>query len=913
MSLHTLSARNRHESFATSPSSTRPSMTVQIDNVLHQVEQMPSLPAVAAKILHIVLEDEFSLSELASLVESDPALTLKVLKSVNNAERGGHQVSSVSHAFPLIGMRPLRILLLSVIVRDGLVGSETEEDDLHKELWIHSLATAIFAGLLAERTYPQLRNEAFAAGMLHDMGKIFFLVYFPEKFMECRERVLVHGEPSSVAEERIFKTNHAAIGRELARKWHLPSLIENTIWQHHIDPGVVSQDNGLREMLLLVKGANQLAHDSLVDDPHPSMTREADTRELLTSLGITREDLDGVRETFSRELEEHVALFDLDSDGSSLFYQALQRANERLALIALELDQKNASLGVSNRFSAAVIKAGIAFNKIDAVSDFFPAIPHYLNADMGIERGVAYWVNESRTFLEGVVWKSGGFERLFACPLDRDMEPIQEPGTPSVSAGLRTLIKSAREREARIGDQGRGSSPRRVTVSHGFTIFSLSGNGFTGELCLGRARPEQSMTTQEFLGFSQFVSLIVTTLDRLRVYRALCRRADELSSALWKNRQVNLQLMQTERLAAVGQLAAGAAHEINNPLAIISARTQMIEAKEGDEKKKRELRQIHEQIERISSILTNLMGFARPPAPSKNLVDINGLLDKVLDLVSPPMHKQDIRIERQYAQDLSPVHADAGQLEQVFLNFCINAQHAMEEQGGILSVSTTPGSSPKWVDIVVQDTGVGIAKECLAKVFDPFFTTKEQGKGTGLGLSTAYGIVTNHYGNVEIQSEPGQGTRVCVSLPVMAPRDAEGRKKASAQEQCASGPKEESARPRILVVDDEEHIREILTETLAAYGCRVDVAENGKHGLDSLARHAYDLMLMDIRMPSYSGLDLLARIRNQISQMPVFVITGLATSEEMDKALELGATKCIRKPFHIKSLIQDIRTVVSLS
>ena len=185
MSLHTLSARNRHESFATSPSSTRPSMTVQIDNVLHQVEQMPSLPAVAAKILHIVLEDEFSLAELASLVESDPALTLKVLKSVNNAERGGHQVSSVSHAFPLIGMRPLRILLLSVIVRDGLVGSETEEDDLHKELWIHSLATAIFAGLLAERTYPQLRNEAFAAGMLHDMGKIFFLafIYFFQRLI----------------------------------------------------------------------------------------------------------------------------------------------------------------------------------------------------------------------------------------------------------------------------------------------------------------------------------------------------------------------------------------------------------------------------------------------------------------------------------------------------------------------------------------------------------------------------------------------------------------------------------------------------------------------------------------------------------------------------------------------------------
>lgn len=913
MSLASLSSRNRSVSSSPSPASLRPSMTIQIDNILHHVEQMPSLPAVATRILQIVLEDEFSLSELAALVESDPALTLKVLKSVNSAERGGHPVTSVSHAFPLLGMRPLRILLLSVIVRDGLVGSENEEDDLYKELWIHSLACAIFAGLLADRTYPQLRNEAFAAGMLHDMGKIFLLVYFPDKFMECHERITVHHEPSSRAEEQVFKVNHAAIGRELARKWHLPSLIENTIWQHHIEPGVVSGENGLTEMLLLVKAANHLAHEALVDRPNPSMTREADTEELLSSLGIAGDDLEVIRKTFSKEFEEHVSLFDLDTNGSSPFYHALQRANERLSQIALELDRKNVSLNVSNRFSAAIIQAGIAFNKIDAVADFFPLIPRYLHADMGVARGVVYWINESRTFLEGIVWKCEGFERLFSCPLDRDMEPILEPGSPPVSAGLCRLIKTVRERENQNGKLNQESGPRGFALSQGFTIFSLKGKGFFGELCLGRSHPDRAMTTQEFMGFSQFVSLIVSTLERLRVYRELRRRADELSAALWKNRQFNLQLMQSERLAAVGQLAAGAAHEINNPLAIISARTQMIEAREDDEKKKRELRQIHDQIERISSILTNLMGFARPASPSKNKVDINALLDKVLDLVAPPMRKQNIRIERDFAEDIALLHADGAQLEQVFLNFFINAQHAMEKDGGVLRISTSSGPSSKWVKIVVQDTGEGIDKECLAKVFDPFFTTKEQGKGTGLGLSTAYGIVTNHYGNIDIQSDPGQGTRVSVSLPIFTPREEQAKHQNATHQGLSNVTKNASQHTRILVVDDEEHIRDILTETLSSYGCRVDVAENGKVGLETLALHSYDLMLMDIRMPSYSGLDLLARIKNQISEMPVFVITGLASSEEMDKALELGATKCIRKPFHIKSLIQDIQSVVTLS
>ncbi|GAU07687.1 HDOD domain-containing protein [Desulfoplanes formicivorans] len=888
-------------------------MSMQIDSVLHFVDQMPSLPAVAAKILRIVLEEEFSLGELATLVESDPALTLKVLKSVNSADRGGHPISSVAHAFPLIGMRPLRILLLSVIVRDGLVGSDADEDGLYKDLWVHSLASALFAGLLAKRTYPQLCNEAFAAAMLHDIGKIFFLVYFPEKFAQCRERIRMHREPSSVAEEKLFKTNHAAIGRALAKKWHLPDMIENAIWQHHLDPEVVSDHNGLRELLFLVKSADYLAHEALVDAPCPSMTREEENGRILDDLGIGPDDLASIKTEFTREFEEHVSLFDLDGDGATLFYQALQRANERLASIALELDRKNVSLSISNRFATTIVKAGIAFNSLDAISDFFPVVPQFLDADLGIERGVLYWVNESRTFLEGIVWKSGGFKRLFSCSLGKDMEPIQEPGGCSISAGLVRLIKTSREREQNYGHTRETSVSPPFSVSQGLTIFPLFGKVFFGELCLGMAHKEHHLTAQDFLGFSQFVALIVTTLDRLRVYRDLCRRADELSAALWKNHQVNLQLMQTERLAAVGQLAAGAAHEINNPLAIISARTQMIEAKEKDDKKKQELRQIHEQIDRISSILTSLMGFARPAPPSKSQVDVNALLDKVLDLVSPPMLKLNIRIERNYADNLPSIHADAGQLEQVFLNFCINAQHAMEEHGGTLTVTTSPGSLPNWVDIVVQDTGIGIAKECLAKVFDPFFTTKEQGKGTGLGLSTAYGIVTNHYGNVGIKSEPGQGTRVCVSLPVMSPREDRQKSRLHSRETTDEGSRSSLKRPRILVVDDEEHIRDILTETLTAHGCTVDVAENGRHGFEKLTRHAYDLMLMDIRMPSYSGLDLLARIRNQIHKMPVFVITGLASSEEMDKALELGAAKCIRKPFHIKSLIQDIRSVVSLS
>ncbi len=749
-------------------------MTAHMENVLHHVDQMPALAEVAVKIMQLVLEEEFSFQELTVLVESDPSLTLKVLKAANKADRGGVKVSSVSHAFPLLGIRPLRLLLLSIIVKDGLAGN-ADENDLHKELWLHSLACAIFSGLLAEKICPQLRNEAFAAGLLHDIGKMFCLIYFPDRYMDWREQVHENKEPNSLFEERILGTNYATIGRELARKWDLPSLIENTIWQCSLDSEIsddtergedaeTANDGELREMLLLVKVAEHLAYDALGDLKALSRIHPVDINELLSPLGITRKELDAIKEAFPEEFEEHVSLFDLDSNGSALFYRALQQANERLANIALELDEKNSRLAISNRFSTNMVKAGIAFNKMEKISEFLASLPQYLSPELGITRGILYWVNDSQTFLEGVLWKEGRAHRIFAYPLNKNMEPVQEAGSPRISKGLSALIKTARERGLRPGEQ-----PKRFSVGHGFSIFSLSGKGFAGELCLGREHPEQRMTTQEFLGFSPFVTLITTTLDRLRMYKELCERAEELSAALWKNQQVNLQLMQTERLASVGQLAAGVVHEINNPLAIISARTEMLETKEEDDKKKQELARVHEQIERITSILDRLMNFGRPFSPCKEMVEVTTLLDKVLDLVDPAMRKNDIGIERHYAKELPSLYADAGQLQQVILNLCINAQHAMEGKGGTLCVKAAPGISPKWLDITVSDTGVGIPSEYLEKVFDPFFTTKEQDKGTGLGLSVAYGIITNHYGKIDIKSEPGQGTSVCVSLPVMAP------------------------------------------------------------------------------------------------------------------------------------------------
>ena len=290
------------------------------------------------------------------------------------------------------------------------------------------------------------------------------------------------------------------------------------------------------------------------------------------------------------------------------------------------------------------------------------------------------------------------------------------------------------------------------------------------------------------------------------------------------------------------------------------------------------------------------------------VLDINSLLLKIIGLVESIFQTHRIPIVQNLAPELPLILADANQLEQVFLNLVINAQHAMEKEGGVLTVSSAFLPDGKRISISVKDTGTGISSENLSRIFDPFFSTKSEGKGTGLGLSTAYGIVTNHYGEIKVVSAPGEGTEMIVILPVSTPVTKAEKPVARLATECAMPTP--ALGHRILVVDDEQHIRDILSETLREAGYVVETASNGEEGVLKLRSASFDLILLDIRMPIHSGLDVLKLLRRNGGAPPVMIITGLASSDELDEALRLGAAKCIRKPFHLKTLLSDISGIL---
>ena len=233
-----------------------------------------------------------------------------------------------------------------------------------------------------------------------------------------------------------------------------------------------------------------------------------------------------------------------------------------------------------------------------------------------------------------------------------------------------------------------------------------------------------------------------------------------------QKRLMEKQMAQAEKLASIGQLSAGIAHEINNPLGIILGYSQLLLKNEGNEKERQDdLRTIVKHARNCKLIVEDLLNFAREPEPKKSFIDIHGVIDEVLNFMQHHSDLEKTQIIREFDPSVPPIELDEKQIKQVFTNLIMNAQHAVGNNGTIkVTTKFNPADSELLINVI--DTGCGIEKKNLSRIFDPFFTTKPTGKGTGLGLSVSYGVVKNHGGDILVESEPGRGSTFTVVLPV---------------------------------------------------------------------------------------------------------------------------------------------------
>ena len=360
--------------------------------------------------------------------------------------------------------------------------------------------------------------------------------------------------------------------------------------------------------------------------------------------------------------------------------------------------------------------------------------------------------------------------------------------------------------------------------------------------------------------------------------------------------ELGAQFNHLQRMESIGRLAGGISHDMNNVLAAVMAVAEVLRTKGGEDLKRYDL--ILDATKRGRDLLKGLMAFARREVEDSEFFDLNELVQKEAELLSSTM-LQRVKLDLVLAPELPKMVGSHTALSTALMNLCVNAMDAMPD-GGTLTLRTVRPDDQS-VELIVQDTGLGMPPEVLARAMEPFYTTKPVGKGTGLGLSMVFGTVQAHGGHMEIRSQAGQGTEIRVTLPAIP-----GQAKRPALDAPRSASKE-VGKVRVLVVDDDSLVREAATGMLASQGHRVMEAGGGYEALGLIEDGSEcDVVVLDLNMPKLDGLETLKRLRRFKPDLPVLVATGYVDDLVRARLEKMSKVSILPKPYSIDEFQQAL-------
>jgi PAS domain S-box-containing protein len=376
-----------------------------------------------------------------------------------------------------------------------------------------------------------------------------------------------------------------------------------------------------------------------------------------------------------------------------------------------------------------------------------------------------------------------------------------------------------------------------------------------------------------------------------------------------QTKEFEQQLLQKERFASMGQMMAGAAHELNNPLTAILGVSDVLRERAPDDSSRRQIEIVLQQARRAAAIVQNLLAFAVPSGQKRGKVKVDEIVRRAVESQQQALEQKNIKVEIAVAGVLPNVEGDSKLLTQVFTNILLNAEQAISgaRDHGIVRISLSHADN--LVVIAFADDGPGIPQELVDKIYDPFFTTKRPGGGSGLGLTICLSVIKDHGGRIEVQSAPGGGALIRVLLPAVSTVVLESKSPA-AQARAASIVSPALSGHRLLIVDDEESIREIVEEGLSARGMIVESAGSSEEALSHLAANSYEIILCDFNLPGLNGEQLFEQLRAHAretkpypSSAPRFVfMTGDFLDPSMIASFSERGAHVLQKPFHIAEL-----------
>ncbi len=732
-----------------------------------RLDSLATLPCVAIQYFSKFLQSRFSPSDLADIVESDPALAGKIFSLSHQ-----HGVSLPSLKFSLrlaLDRLPADLVRQAILSVKVLAGSELEHDPDNvtilpvKELVLHSLAVACCAKDIAAITTDKIEPElAYYAGLLHDIGKFALQETMPKSFAEIVQEAKNDRSKFLLSRAETPGYQPYTTGQKFSSKVASARTNKFAIWLHHSDTVTISRDVPEARIAQLVRSADSIARlcgigqSGSLDSPEP-------TEKMAKSLGFTVEQLESIRAELPEAVKEKSRILGLDLPNAAARY--CQFAHSAAANFA----RQQAELSVEN------CRLGTAFSHFDFIKDFLLSISSDATAIDIAENLAVRWQRFYQTglvclylaptsgqeSLEAAVVESLGQSRAVILNVPSDAKPIPE------TIANRFAILDAQDHVDWLLEQLELESDLRQAK----LVPLLSDGKAVGALVFEMHYPADAELFEENFGKSAAVAgaVLDMVLSRHKYERfaerfaQLIRGAAEQPAAPLKAEVAPAEIAADASLEALAEMTAGLAHELNNPLSVISGRAQLLADAEKNQKKKLALQQIQENAREASAILEGLMSFAEPPLPKPSQTDVKQMLDEAIQLTKQKTGTEHINVQIRVAKDVKSVFVDSAQVVSALADVLSNSLESYRDTIGPIKITADAAGSR--VRLQVSDLGCGMDADTLRKATHPFFSAKPAGRKRGMGLAYTARAVQMNKGSLSIESEPGKGTTVTIFLP----------------------------------------------------------------------------------------------------------------------------------------------------
>ena len=729
----------------------------QVEISIGRLQSLSTLPCVAVQLLTKLLQPQFSPSLVADIIESEPALAVKIFSLVRELGVSlPDQRFSLRYAMDKLPANDVRDALFSVKVQrpfdfDDGIGKDAALSK--RELLLHSLASACCAKGIAELESVQVDPQlAYFAGLLHDIGKFALEETMPKSFARLVEQARSTQSCLSSVEQKHFGADHTIFGRRFAQKWRLPDEIILAIWLHHSDTIAICESMPDARIAAVVQLADRIARQAGI-----GASGSFDVPELggaiVEALGIGDEQLQQVRVNLSNWVREKSRILGLDLPNPvSDYCEVIHSVVGRLAQDNTKLSRESLHLQAAS-------------SHLDFITDFLLNV----NANStAVDIAESFAIRWQKSYQTGTVC-------LYLTP------PI---GSQAAQVVVVERLAQSRIVPVNVPD---GTEAVPLIFSNGFAVLDagnyvgwlfeqldvefdvartklvplLSSGKVVGVIAFERDFPADAELFEERLKTS--VSIAGAVLDIAVAWDKAQKLAERFVELIGPQDAGARVAVTDGSLAALAEIAAGAAHELNNPLAVISGRAQLLAGAETDRQKKEILEQIQQNAKEASAIIEDLMNFAEPPQPRRSPTDIRQILDEAVELTRQKTGVEHINAQIKVGQDAGCVFIDSGQAVSAIANVITNAVESYGNQLGPIEI--TAQASGNFVKLQVKDLGCGMDAGTLRKATWPFFSAKIAGRKRGMGLAYTARFVQLNEGLLNIESQLGKGTTVTIYLP----------------------------------------------------------------------------------------------------------------------------------------------------